>query len=126
MLSKGGNNELLAAWGESNDPNASVFCALGTGYQALREETVHSSTDRAGGQVDDWAYCIDGKRPFVQQDFQHSEVREAQSGLFDPSDCVSGQGAHRLHHYEPDVVRRLIASGHKKLNLPRVYRYQLY
>src|SRR5712691_3077744 len=53
----------------------------------------------AWGQIDDRAYRIDGQRPFVQQDFQHAEIREAESGLFNISGCVPCQGAHRLHHY---------------------------
>jgi hypothetical protein len=114
MLSKGGNNEILAAWGEGNDPNAPVFGALDPADQALRDEAIDSDTDRARGQIDDWAYRIDGQRPFVQQEFQHAEIREAESGVFNIGGCVPLQGAHRLHHYQPDVVRPLEASGHKK------------
>src|SRR5215468_8492004 len=44
MLSKRGNNELLATRGEGDDPNTPVFRALDPGYQALREQTVHSDT----------------------------------------------------------------------------------
>ena len=99
MLSKGGNNKVLATRGEGDDPNTSVFRALDPGYQALREETVHSDTDRAWGQVDDRADRIDGQRPFVQQEFQHAEIREAESGLFNTSGRIPCQGAHRLHHY---------------------------
>src|SRR5260370_19425270 len=119
MLSKGGNNEILAAWGEGNDPNASVFGALDPADQALRDEAIDSDTDRAWGQIDHWAYRIDGQRPFAQQEFQHAEIREAESGLFNTSGCVPCQGAHRLHHYYPDVVRH--ASGPKNLNLREVY-----
>jgi putative oxidoreductase len=121
MLSKGGNNEILATWGEGNDPNASVFGALDPADQALRDEAIDSDTDRAWSQIDDRAYRIDGQRPIAQQDFQHAEIREAESGRFNTSGCVPCQGAHRLHHYYPDVVRPLIASGHKNLNLPEVY-----
>src|SRR5207245_8036993 len=121
MLSKRGNNEILATWGEGNDPNASIFGALDPADQSLRDEAIDSDTDRAWGQIDHWAYRIDGQRPFAQQEFQHAEIREAESGLFNTSGCVSCQGAHRLHHYYPDVVRPLIASGHKNLNLPEVY-----
>src|ERR1700680_529949 len=121
MLSKGGNNQILAMWGEGNDPNASVFGALDPADQALRDEAIDSDTDRAWGQIDHWAYRIDGQRPFVQQEFQHAEIREAESGLFNTSGCVPCQGAHRLHHYYPEVVRPLNASDHKNLNLPEVY-----
>jgi len=38
MLSKGRNNEILATRGEGNDPNASVFGALDTADEALRDE----------------------------------------------------------------------------------------
>src|SRR5437868_9677199 len=121
MLSKGRNNEILATRGEGNDPNASVFGALNPADEALRDEAFDSDTDRAWGQIDDWADRIDGQRPFAQQEFQYAEIREAESGLFNTSGCVPCQGAHRLHHYYPDVVRPLIASGHKNLNLPEVY-----
>src|ERR1700676_4834136 len=121
MLSEGGNNEVLAPQGEGDNPNAPVFGALDPADQALRDEAVDSDTDRAWGQIDDWAYRIDGQRPFVQQCFQHAEIREAEPGLFNTSGCVPRQGAHRLHHYEPDMVRRLNALGHKNLNLPEVY-----
>ena len=57
MLSKGGNNEILATWGEGNDPNASVFGALDPANQALRDEALDSDTDRAWGQIDGWAGC---------------------------------------------------------------------
>ena len=121
MLSKGGNNEILAAGGQGNDPNASIFGALDPADEALRDEAIDSDTDRAWRQIDHWAYRIDGQRPFAQQEFQYTEIREAESGLFNTGGCVPCQGAHRLHHYYPDVVRPLIASGHKNLNLPEVY-----
>src|SRR5438445_8921657 len=121
MLSKGRNNEILATRGEGNDPNASVFGALNPAVEALRDEAIDSDTDRAWGQIDDWADRIDGQRPFAQQEFQYAEIREAESGLFNTSGCVPCQGAHRLHHYYPDVVRPLNASGHKNLNLREVY-----
>src|ERR1700730_14531040 len=122
MLSKRGNNEIPAAWRERNDPNASVFGALDPADQALRDQAIDRDTDRAWGEIDDWAHRIDRHRPFVQQEFQHAEIREAESGLFNASGCVPCQGVHRLHHYQPDVVRPLNASGHKNLNLPGVYR----
>src|SRR6266404_2389849 len=121
MLSKSGNNEILAASGEGNDPNAPVFGALDPADQAPRDEAIDSDTDRAWGQSDHWAYRIDGQRPFAQQEFEHAEIREAESGLFNTGGCVPCQGAHRLHHYYPDVIRPLIASGHKNLNLTEVY-----
>src|SRR5712664_1675853 len=99
MLSKGGNNEILAAWREGNDPNASVFGALDPADQALRDETIDSDADRAWGQIDDWADRIDGQRPLVQQEFQHAEIRKAKSGFFNISRRVPRQGAHSLHHY---------------------------
>src|SRR5260370_26889614 len=99
MLSKGRNNEILAAWSEGNDPNASVFGALDPADQALRDEAIDSDTDRTWSQIYDWAYRIDGQGPFVQQKFKDAEIREAESGLFNASGCVSCQGAHRLHHY---------------------------
>jgi len=121
MLSKGRDNELFAAWSEGNDPNASVFGALDPADQVLRDEPIDKDTDRAWGQIDDWADRIDGQRPIMQQEFQHAEIREAKSGFFNTGTCVPCQSAHRLHHYYPDVIRRLIASGHKNLNLNRVF-----
>src|SRR5262249_7351039 len=98
MLSKGGNDEVLAARGETDDPNTPVFRALDPAHQALREETVHSNTDRAWGQVDDWADRIDGQRPFVKQDFQYAEIRVAETGIFNTGCCVARQRAHCLYH----------------------------
>src|ERR1700720_4838884 len=103
MLSKGGNNEILATWGEGNDPNASVLGALDPADQALRDEAIDSDTDRAWGQIDDWTYRIDRQRPFVQQDFQHAEIREAEPGLFNSGSGLARQRAHCLHHHKPDV-----------------------
>ncbi len=114
MLSKGGNNEILATWGEGNDSNASVFGALDPADHALRDEAIDKDTDRAWGQIDDWADRIDGQRPIALQEFQHAEIREAESGLFNTGGCVPCHGAHRLHHYYPEVVRPLNGSGHKK------------
>ncbi len=110
MLSKGGNNEILATWGEGNDPNASVFGALDPADQALRDEAIDKDTDRAWGQIDDWADRIDGQRPIVQQEFQHAEIREAESGLFNTGGCVPCQGAHRLHQKRSFLV--LKEGGH--------------
>jgi phosphoglycerate kinase len=78
-------NEGFAAWGEGNDPHAPVFGALDPADQALRDQAVDSDTDRARGEIDDRAYRIDGQRPFVQQGFQHAEIREAEPGLFNTS-----------------------------------------
>src|SRR5262249_8828340 len=99
MLSESGNDEVLPARGEGDDTNTPVFRALDPGYQALRDETVHSDADGAWRRIDGWACRIDGQRAFVQQNFQHAEIREAESGLFNISGCVPCQGAHRLHHY---------------------------
>ena len=54
---------MRAAWGEGHDPNASVFGAVHSADQTLRAEAIDSDTDRAWGQIDDWAYRIDGKGP---------------------------------------------------------------
>src|SRR6266850_1163943 len=126
MLSKGGNNETLATWGEGNDPNASVFGALDPADQALRDETIDSDTDRTWGQIDDWAYRIDGQWPFMQQQLQYAEIRETEPGLFNASGCVPCQGAHRLHHYQPDVVGPLNVSAHKKPESSIRIHHQLY
>src|SRR5258708_15181518 len=99
MLPEGGNNEVLAACREGHDPNTPVLGALDPADQALRDEAVDSDTDRAWGQIDDWAYRIDGQRPFVQQDFQHAGIRVAEPSIFNTSGCIPRQGAHRLHHY---------------------------
>src|SRR6202049_4996606 len=126
MLSKGGDNEIPAACGEGNDPNASVFAALDPADQALRDEAIDRDTDRTRGQIDDRSYSIDRQRPFVQQDFQHAEIREAEPGLFNTSGCVPRQGAHRLHHYQPDTVRPLKAPRHKKPESIISIPHQLY
>src|SRR6266571_7882088 len=126
MLSEGWNNEVLAARGEGDHPNAPVLGALDPADQALRDEAIDSDTDRAWGQIDDWAYRIDGQRPFVQQDFQHAEIREAEPGIFNTSSGIARQRAHRLHHYQPDVVRTLKASVHKKSESTRSIHHQLY
>src|SRR3979490_818538 len=99
MLSESWNDEVLPTRGKGDDTPPPVFRALNPGYQALRDEAVHSDTDRAWGQIDDRAYRIDGQRPFVQQDFQHAEIRKAEPGVFNIGCCVARQRAHRLHHY---------------------------
>ena len=102
--------------------NSPVFGALNPADQAFLDEAVHSGTDRTRGQIDNRAYRIDGQRPFMVQDFQHAEIRKAESSLFNTSGCVPCQGAHRLHHYEPDVLRLLNVLGHKKnLNPSPIY-----
>jgi hypothetical protein len=121
MLSKGPSNEVFAARGKGHDPDAPIFGALDPADQALLHETVHGGTDRARRQIDDRAYRIDRQRTFVQQCFQHTEIREAEPGLFNPSDSVPRQGSHGFHHYKPDVVRALKASCHKNLNPLEVY-----
>src|SRR6266705_1174285 len=126
MLSESGNDEVLPSRGEGNDPHAAVLGALDPADQALLHEAVDSDTDRAWGQIDDWAYRIDGQRPFVQQGFQHAEIREAEPGLFNTSGRIPRQGAHRLHHDQPGVVRPLKASRHKKPESLRSIPHQLY
>src|SRR4029077_14573413 len=115
------DNKVFAARGEGNDPNTPVISALNTANQAFLDKAVYGDTARTWGQIDDWAYRIDGQRTFVQQDFQHSEIREAKSGFFNTSSCVPCQGANRLHHYKPDMICVLNALGHKKLNPPGDY-----
>src|SRR4029077_12461684 len=88
MLSKGSSNELFAARGEGDDPHTPVFGALDPADQALLHESLHGDTDRAWSQIDARAYRIDRQRPFVQQYFQHAEIREAETGLFNTSRCV--------------------------------------
>src|ERR1039457_1097719 len=83
---------------ETEENNLSAQISFLRDGQALLHETVHGDTDRACGQIDDWAYRIDRQRPFVQQYFQHAEIREPEPGLFNTSGCVPRQGAHRLHH----------------------------
>src|SRR5579863_5142740 len=93
MLSEGWSNEIPAARGERNDTNPAVFAALYAADEPLREKAVHGDTDRTWGQIDDRAYRIDGQRPFVKQDFQHAEIREAEPSLFNTGGCVPPQGA---------------------------------
>ena len=121
MLSKGWSNEILAERCERNDTNPSVFPALYPADQALGEEAVHGDTDRTWCQIDNRAYRIDWQRPFVEQGFQHAEIRETESGLFNPRGGVARQRTHRLHHHKPDVLRLLDTLGHKNLNLLKVY-----
>src|SRR5579863_7868404 len=61
VLSEGFTNEVFATRSESNDPHAPVFGALDPANQAFRDEAVDSNTDRARGQIDDWAYRIHGQ-----------------------------------------------------------------
>jgi hypothetical protein len=114
VLSKGGNDEILAAWSQGNDPDAAVFGTLDPADEALRDEAIDGGTDRTWGQIYDWAYRIDGQRPFVKKEFQDTEIRKAETGLFNIGGCVPRQGAHRLHHDQPDVVRLLNTLDHKK------------
>jgi hypothetical protein len=84
MLSKVGNNEILAAWGEGNDPNAPVFGALNPADQALRDEAIDSDTDRAWGQIDDWAYRIERRQAlgrFHSDPSVHGIARDFACGL---------------------------------------------
>src|SRR5260370_16729277 len=67
MLSEGWNNEVLAAWGEGNAPNAPVFGALDPADQALRDETVHGNADRTWGETDDRPYPIHAQTPLIDQ-----------------------------------------------------------
>jgi putative oxidoreductase len=121
MLSEGRNNEVLATRSEGDDPHAAVFDALDPADQAFRNETVHGSADRTWCEIHDRAYRIDWQRPLVEQDFQNAEIRVAKAGIFNTGRCVARQRAHRLHHYQPDVIRRVSALGHKHLNLLKVY-----
>src|SRR5262249_29006091 len=57
-----------------------------------------------GGQIDDWADRIDRQWPFMQQ-HQHAEIRVAEPGLFDTGGCITRQGAHRLDHHKPYMIR---------------------
>jgi hypothetical protein len=65
----------------------------------LQPSEVDNSTDRAWAQIDDRAYRVDLQRSFVQQYLKHTEIREAEPGLFNTIGCVPRQGTHRLHHY---------------------------
>src|ERR1700757_4437485 len=103
MLSEGWNNEVLAARGEGDHPNAPVFGALDPADQAFLDETVDGNADRTRGEIDDRAYRIDGQRPLMEQHFQHAEIRVAKSGSYDSGCCVARQRAHRLQHDEPNV-----------------------
>ncbi len=51
----------------------------------------------------------------MEQGFQDAEIRKAESSLFNTRGCVPCQGAHRLHHDQPDVLRLLNMLGHKKI-----------
>src|ERR1700722_4449490 len=121
MFSKGGGNQILAARGKGHDPNAPVVGALHAADQALRDQAIDRDADRTGGQIDQRAYGIYGQGSAVQQNLQHSEIREAQPGLFDARGRIFGEGAHRLHHDQPGVVGSLKAASHKNLNPSEVY-----
>ena len=51
MLSKGRNNEILAAWGEGNDTNTPVFRAFDPSYQALREDAAMVRASRYSAEI---------------------------------------------------------------------------
>src|SRR6266850_7468117 len=126
MLSEGWNNEVLAARGEGDDPNAPVLGALDSADQALRDETVHGNADRTWGEIDDRAYRIDGQRPLMEQHFQHAEIRVSKSSSLDSRGCVARQRAHRLQHDEPNVRRLLNTVSHKIPESSRIIHHQLY
>jgi len=110
-----GNNEILATWGEGNDPNASVFGALDPADQALRDEAIDKDTDRAWGQIDDWADRIDGQRPIVQQEFQHAEIRQPSPVSSIPAAAYLVRARIAFIITIPEVVCPLNGSGHKKI-----------
>jgi len=57
--------------GEGVYPTAKRSGAVGTNAFKWIKPAVFG---RAWGQVDDWSHRIDGQRPLVQQDFQHTEM----------------------------------------------------
>ena len=107
MPSKGRRNQVLAACREGHDSHAPVLGALDPADQALGEEAVDGSTDRAWGQIDDRAYHIDGQRPFVQQDFQHAEIREAESGLINTLATAPQSEEQKRSTWEQQAINRL-------------------
>jgi hypothetical protein len=67
MLSKGGNNEILAAWGEGNDPNAPVFGALDPADQALRDEAIDRALIEPGVRSTIEPIVLTGKGPLCNR-----------------------------------------------------------
>src|SRR6516164_739784 len=74
VLSKHRNNEFLTAWGQRNDPDATVLSAFNTAYQPLRIETINRDTNRSWGEIHLRSDRIYGKRSLVQEHFKNPKV----------------------------------------------------
>ena len=66
-------------------------------------EAVDGGGDRSAGEHDVSSDRIDGKRPFVQKNFQDSEVRDAEPGRGDTAGIDLSEGAVSLHQNEPEM-----------------------
>jgi hypothetical protein len=90
MLSEGWNNEVLAARGESDDPNTSVFGALDPADQALCEERRSTAIlIEPGVRSTIGPIVLTGK----EQGFQNAEIRVAEAGILNNGCCVTRQRA---------------------------------
>jgi hypothetical protein len=67
---------------EGDSPNPPVFRAFDPADRTLLEKAVHGNTDRTRRQIDDRADRIDRQWTFMEEDFQHPEIRIAEAGIF--------------------------------------------
>ena len=77
MLSERALNELAARPGEVDHARAAVLGVIAPRNEALSDQPIDGGRDGSTGQLDHGADPIHLGWPFVEENFQHSEVREA-------------------------------------------------
>src|SRR5271165_3129944 len=67
------------------------------------EQIVFSRGDRSAGEHNVSSDCIDRERAFMQKNFQHRKVRDAEAGRGDTSGIDLCESAVSLHENQPEM-----------------------
>jgi hypothetical protein len=97
-----------ARWREGYIGDAAIIRACLTADQALFFKAVDRGGNGTAGQHHLPSDRIHRQRPFMQQNFQYSKIRQAESGSSDTPGVQLGEGSVSFHQNQPEVDSRSV------------------
>ena len=94
--------------GKRHERHSTILWASLSADESFFFEAIDSGGDRSAGEHDVSSDGINGKRTFVQKNFQDGKVREAEPGRGDTAGIDLSEGAVSLHQNEPEMDAGII------------------
>src|SRR5436309_4164765 len=103
MLGERALDQLASLRRQVNDARAAVFGIVLALDQGFFLQTVDRDANRATGEPDLLTESIHRQRTFVQQNFEHSKVRQPQAERMNVIESMELEGVESLPEHQPEM-----------------------